>query len=260
MSLLLSLHMKPVNTVNMCYRDQVSYWLPDLQVQKVFILCWHWFSEWSGELVTFSFAYKGDLCLISGSLQRIAIRIIQDSWPKTVDTPLTLMLRMGQGVSALVFDHEGGIFIIIRQWLTMVNMVQLTVWYLNITIKRKTRHQELEIGTPMCRCTRYNFQVDYYRSRFGLLEWSWPSFWLGLGPNTTIFVVWTLNGVRFPRPIANTSYNTNCWWHTFSASPCGKRQLWDLMLYSNVSRKLLSSGALLQCQCVVVISKSLVFV
>jgi len=55
------------------------------------------FAECGRERDTFSFAYKGGPYLIDECLQPIATQITQDARPKIVDTPLTLIFRMGQG-------------------------------------------------------------------------------------------------------------------------------------------------------------------
>jgi len=63
---------KAANTFSMHHSYQVAYSLPDLQDQKVLMLCWPSFSEWGRKRVAFFFAYKGSLYLIYECLQPIA--------------------------------------------------------------------------------------------------------------------------------------------------------------------------------------------
>jgi len=95
MLLVAFLPIKAANSFSLHHSNQVSYWLPDLQDQKLLTLSWRSFSEWGGEHVAFSFANKGVLDLIHECLQPIATQITQNSRPKFIDAALMLIFRMG---------------------------------------------------------------------------------------------------------------------------------------------------------------------
>ena len=94
----------------------------------------------------------------------------------------------------------------IRKWQcsTLVNLLQLTVGYLNATINRKTRHAELEIGPNGCSQTRQNPWVVGYRAGFGPPRSSCSRFWTVLEPNGTVFPVRIRMTGVLPRPVANS--------------------------------------------------------
>ena len=96
----------PIKASNSWYIDVCDHspvGLPKVQEQKLLTLCWRSFSEWGRECVTFSFAYKCSLYLIYKHLHPIATQITQDARPKIIDSPLTLVLRIGQGVFLTCF-------------------------------------------------------------------------------------------------------------------------------------------------------------
>jgi hypothetical protein len=55
-------------------------------------------SVWGREHFAIPFAYKSGLYLISECLHPFATQIAHNAWLKIIDTPLTLIFRMGQGV------------------------------------------------------------------------------------------------------------------------------------------------------------------
>jgi len=104
----------------------------------------------------------------------------------------------------LSFAYKGGQYIKQRQWHTKVNILQLTVGYLNATMNRETRNPEPEIGTDRWSQTRRNPRVDEARAGFGLPRSCGTGFWTGLEPNQPIFPVQTRTTGRLPGPVANT--------------------------------------------------------
>ena len=91
----------PIKAANSRYIDVCDHWpfrLPKMQDQQSLTLRWRSLSEWGRECVAFSFAYKGSLSLIYERLHPIATQIAQEVRPKIIDSPLTLIFRMGQGV------------------------------------------------------------------------------------------------------------------------------------------------------------------
>jgi len=85
------------------YNDQDSNQLPDLQYQKLLILCWRSFSESGRERVAFSFANIGNLYHIYEYLQPITTQINHDAKPKIIDALLMLIFNMGQGACRFLF-------------------------------------------------------------------------------------------------------------------------------------------------------------
>jgi len=72
-------------------------YLTIMEGQQSLTLHWRSFS-WSGrEHFTISFAYKGCQDFVYDYVQPITPRITQDTRPRIVDTPLTLIFMMGQG-------------------------------------------------------------------------------------------------------------------------------------------------------------------
>ena len=98
----------------------------------------------------------------------------------------------------------------IRKWQcgTIVDILKLTVGYLNTTIRRKTRNAEPEIGTNRSSQTRQNPQVEVYQSGFGSPRRSRTAFCTGLELNWPIFRVRTWTAGTLPGSVANT---TNIW-------------------------------------------------
>ena len=103
MSSLVFLPRKAANTIIMHHSEQVCYYLPDLQVQKLMTLCWRSFSQWGRENVALSFAYKGGQYLIYEFLQPIGTQITRDASPLIIDAPLTLIFMTGLGVCFTFF-------------------------------------------------------------------------------------------------------------------------------------------------------------
>jgi len=99
-----SLPIKAANSRYMDVCDHLPIRLPNIQVQKSLTLRWRSFSEWGRECVTFSSAYKGSLYLIYERLHVIAAQITQGARPKIIDSPLTLIFRMGLGLVLTCFQ------------------------------------------------------------------------------------------------------------------------------------------------------------
>jgi hypothetical protein len=177
-----------------------------MQDQKSLTLHWRSFSEWGRECVTSSFAYKDRLYRIYECLHPIATQITRDARPKIIDSPLTLICRMGQGAFLTCFDYKGGQYIRKGQQYSNVNNVRLAIGYLNATINRNTWHPEPEIGTNSLNQTRHNPRVNRYGSGFGLPRCAGTGVWTGLEPNRTVLAVETRTACGLPGPIDNTSY------------------------------------------------------
>jgi len=91
----ISLAYLPIKAANSWFLDvcnQAPLRLPKVWVQKSLTLCWCSFSKWGRECVTFSFAYTGEPYLMYECSQRITTPITQYARPKTVRTPLMLIL------------------------------------------------------------------------------------------------------------------------------------------------------------------------
>jgi hypothetical protein len=102
----------------------------------------------------------------------------------------------------VVWGYEGGRFIRKWQCCAKVDILRLTVGYLNATINGKTWNTEPEIGTNGSSHTWRNPRVNWYRSGFGLQRHCGSGFWSFLEPNRTVLVVLTRTAGRFPGPIA----------------------------------------------------------
>jgi len=86
-----------------------------MEGQQSFTLCWCSFS-WSGrEHFTFPFAYKGSQYFVYDYVQPIAPQIANDTWPRIVNPPLTLIFMMGQIAFHFLFCQERQP--ILRVWL-----------------------------------------------------------------------------------------------------------------------------------------------
>jgi len=105
--------------------------------------------------------------------------------------------------------YKGCQYIRKYQCSTIVNTLQLTVWYLNATINRKTWNAEPEIGPDRSSQTRQNLQVEKYRAGFWPPRTSGSGFWTVLEPNQTIFPVHTRTAGGVLGPIANTTSDTS---------------------------------------------------
>jgi len=81
--------------------SEVSF--PRTHEQKSLTLRWRSFSWWGREGIAICFAYKGSQKFLYGWLQRIGGVISQDTWPKIIDTLLTLIFMMGQGGYCCLF-------------------------------------------------------------------------------------------------------------------------------------------------------------
>jgi len=84
------------STMLMHSNDQISSGLPDLHDQDSLMLRCHVYWEWCGDHVALSFANKASQYRIYEWPQPIATQITNNSKPKIVDAPLTLIFRMGQ--------------------------------------------------------------------------------------------------------------------------------------------------------------------
>jgi len=115
------------------------------------------------------------------------------------------VLDLGRkGVSA-PFDYKGSQYISNSQWYTKVNLLQLTVGYLNATINRKTRNAEPDIGTDGSSQARQNPRVHRYGAGFRPPRLSGSAFWTGLELNQPVFAGQTQTAGGLPGPVANTS-------------------------------------------------------
>jgi len=95
----------------------------------------------------------------------------------------------------------------IRKWQcsTIVNILQLTVGYLNATINRKTINAEPEIRPDGSSLTQRNPRVDGYGAGFGP-QWSRGSgVWTVLEVNRTVFPVQTRTAAGLPGLGAHTT-------------------------------------------------------
>jgi len=99
----------------------------------------------------------------------------------------------------------------IRKWpcSTIVNILQLTVGYLNATINRKTRNAKPDIWPDRSCRTRRNPRVDGYAAWFGPPRSSGSGFWTILEQNRTVFPDQTRTGGRLPVPVANSRCFSN---------------------------------------------------
>jgi hypothetical protein len=77
--------------------------LTTMQAQQLVILHWRSFSSWGREYVASVFASKGSQYLVYGCWKPFTSYITQDARLKIVDTRLTLIFRMGQGVYCFCF-------------------------------------------------------------------------------------------------------------------------------------------------------------
>ena len=78
-------------------------WFPRTHDQKSLTLRWRSFSWGCRKGIANRFAYKGSQKLLYDWLQSIRGVISQDTWPKIVDAPLTLIFMMGKGGYCCLF-------------------------------------------------------------------------------------------------------------------------------------------------------------
>jgi len=88
--------MEAVNNHVMCAKINVMPCLWYMQDLKLLMLRWCSFSGFCREHVAVVFAFKGCQYLINGCLEPIRTEITQDTMLTIVDTPLTLILRLGR--------------------------------------------------------------------------------------------------------------------------------------------------------------------
>jgi hypothetical protein len=153
----------------------------------------------------------------------VGIRPIPHLWSFALDRNFRLLMMQDQTTltrhwlacsgwgterMSLVFSYEGGWFIRKGQWCAKVNILRITVGYLNVTINRKTWNTELEIGTDGSRQTQQTPQVDAYGSYLDLPIRCGSGFWTVLEPNWIGFPVWTRTAGGFTGPVASTSQDT----------------------------------------------------
>jgi len=87
----------------------------------------------------------------------------------------------------------------------MVNILRLTVGYLNATMNRTTRNATLEIGPDGPSQTQQNPRVDRYGAGIGPPRSSGLGFRMVLDLNRTVFPVQTPTAGGLPGPVANTT-------------------------------------------------------
>jgi len=106
---------------------------------------------------------------------------------------------------AAYFEHEGGQFIQKEHRRAIINILRVTVRYLNVTINRTTWNAKLEIGLDRSSQSRRNPQVDGYGARFGPPRSGESGLWMGLDLNRTVILVETQTAGGLPGPVANTT-------------------------------------------------------
>ena len=136
---------------------------------------------------------------------RLLIKPDQKSWTRR------WLSCSGWGIQrvSLVFSDKGGRFIWKGQSPAKVNILKLAVGNLNVTINRKTRNTEPEIGTDRSSQTRKNLRVDGYGSRSGTPRCYGSGFGTVLERNWTVFPVRMPNASGLPGPVANTRSTTS---------------------------------------------------
>ena len=81
---------------------EVSF--PKAHDQKSLMLRWRSFSRWGREGIAMCFAYNYNQKYRSDWVQPNGGVVSQDTWPKIVDAPLTLIFMMGQGAFRVLFS------------------------------------------------------------------------------------------------------------------------------------------------------------
>jgi len=116
-----------------------------------------------------------------------------------------LFLIWGREPVSLWFDYKGSQYVQRRSCGTEVNILRLSVGFLNVTRNRNTLNAEPEIWTNQSGHTLQNPWVDRSENRFRLPRCSGLDVWMGHGSNLTIFVVHTPTTGNILCPIANTT-------------------------------------------------------
>jgi len=147
--------------------DHVPLRLLKMRDLKSLMHSWCSFSWWGWERVTYSFAFIGGQYLRHDYLQPTAMQITQDARPKIVDTGLTLISMMGQGVCLFIFWSERRPVLPKEHWHTLINMLRLAAGYHNATINWTTHNAEQEIGPDRSTQSRRNPHVFGHGSGFG---------------------------------------------------------------------------------------------
>jgi len=111
--------------------------------------------------------------------------------------------RSGTERISSFFDYSGGWYIHRKQWCTIVNILRLTVLYLNPTMDKISRSPEPEMGPNWSSHTWQHLPVVGYASGYGSPRNNRLGFWSGLEMNPPVFPVRTRTATRFPGPIAN---------------------------------------------------------
>jgi len=92
-SVLISLlSIKAANTLFLSICSLLPPRLPQIHDQESLTLRWRSFSWWGRVGFTFYFVYKGSKYFVYDYLQPIAHKITQDTGPRIIDAPLTLIL------------------------------------------------------------------------------------------------------------------------------------------------------------------------
>jgi hypothetical protein len=95
-----------------------------------------------------------------------------------------------------------------EQWCAKVDILWLTVGYLNMTINTTIWNPEPEIGINRCSQTWQNPGVDGSGSGFGPPRCCRSAFWMFQEPNWSVFQDRNLTTCRFPWLVANTTAAT----------------------------------------------------
>ena len=88
---------KAGKTMYIDHNGHMAQWLTMMEGQQSLTLHWRSFSRWGSENSAIRFGYKGGQWFIYDCLQHIGSVITPNTWPIIIDTPLTLIFRMGQG-------------------------------------------------------------------------------------------------------------------------------------------------------------------
>jgi len=83
--------------------DQVTFQLLYIRDQKLLTHGWGSTLGDGSIIVTSVFAYRGGQSIDHGLMSLHRPWIVQDEWPKIIDTPLTLISRMGHKAFGLPF-------------------------------------------------------------------------------------------------------------------------------------------------------------
>jgi len=102
-------------------------------------------------------------------------------------------------------DHKGSQYIHKEQLGPIINILWLSVGYLNATINRTTWTAELEIWPDRSSQTWWHLQVDKYGAGFGLPRSCGPGCWMVLELNRTVFRIQSQTAGMLPGPVANST-------------------------------------------------------